>query len=196
MRIALFHDLPSGGAKRTLREVVKRLVPHHRIDLYSLATANEQFCDLRPFTTPGRVFPFVPRPHFRSPFGRLNQVQRWRDLRDLIRQGRDIAAILDGGGYDALLIDASMWTQAPPLLCFTATPSLYNFHEPPRALYEPGWNDSSESPWQRALDRLDPFIALYRGAARRLDRAATRAATQVLVNSAFMQRAVRNVYAI
>ncbi len=196
MRIGLFHDLPSGGAKRSLRELVKRLAPHHRIDLYRLATADEQFCDLRPFTTPGRVFPFAPRRLFRSPLGRLNQLQRWRDLRDLVRQGRSIAATLDAGGYDALFVDASMWTQAPPLLCFTATPSLYNFHEPPRALYEEGWHDRSGSRWHRALDRVDPFIALYRAAARRLDREATRAATRVLVNSAFTQRTVREIYGI
>lgn len=196
MRIALFHDLPSGGAKRTLYELVKRLARHHQIDLYRLATGNEQFCDLRPFTTLRDVFPFTPRPLFGSPLGRLNQLQRWRDLRDLVRQGRAIAAILDARGYDLLFVDASMWTQAPPLLCFAKTVSLYNFHEPPRALYEPEWQRASATRWRRALDRVDPLIALYRGAARRLDRTATAAATRVIVNSAFMQQVVRDTYGI
>jgi glycosyltransferase involved in cell wall biosynthesis len=196
MRIAVFHDLPSGGAKRTLHELVKRLVRRHQIDLYSLSTADERFADVRPFAAVRHVASFAPRRLFPSPLGRLNQAQRWLDLQRLTRLGRDLAARIDAGGYDVLLAEPSMWTQAPPLLLFTSTPALYDLHEPPRALYEPRLRDSDGPRWRRALDRIDPLIALYRGAARRLDRDATRAAPRIAVNSRFIQRAVRRIYGV
>ena len=60
MRIAVFHDLPSGGAKRTLYETVKRLVPKHTVDVYALSTADEAYADLRPLVKRYYAYPFTP----------------------------------------------------------------------------------------------------------------------------------------
>ena len=49
MKIALFHNLPSGGAKRVLFDLVSRLSHYHKIDIYSFSTADHEFCDLRPY---------------------------------------------------------------------------------------------------------------------------------------------------
>jgi glycosyltransferase involved in cell wall biosynthesis len=195
MRIALFHDLPSGGAKRTLFEIVRRLAVRHAVAVYALDTANESFCDIRPYATSYTVIPFVPARLLSSPFGRINQAQRWRDLRRLATAGRAVAAAMDRAEHDVVYAQPSQWTQAPPLLLFAATPSLYDLHEPPRALYERGLNQRrTRARWQRVADRLDPLLHLYRAAARRLDRTATRAATRLAVNSRYTQAAVRQHY--
>lgn len=196
MRIALFHDLPSGGAKRALHELVKRLAQRHHIDLYTLATADEQFCDLRPWTQARREFPFAPSRLFRRPIGRLNQLRRWHDLALLAALSKRIAAAVDARGYDVLLAEPSMWTQAPPLLLHAATPSVYHCHEPARALYERGLNDREQAGWRQAIDRIDPLIALYRRRALRIDWQATRAARCVLVNSRFTRDRVSELYGI
>ena len=80
MRIALFHNTPSGGAKRAIYEWTRRLAANHLVDVYTLSSADHDFCDIRPFVEQHYIFEFQPRGLFGSPWGRLNQLQRWRDL--------------------------------------------------------------------------------------------------------------------
>ena len=102
MKIAIFHNLPSGGAKRAVYEWVQRLAQEHTIDVYSLSTADHSFCDIRPFVSRHESYEFSPHEMFQPPFGRLNQLQRWRDLGELERVNRKIAARINLGGYDVL----------------------------------------------------------------------------------------------
>src|SRR5262245_20051660 len=108
MRIAVFHDLPSGGAKRTLYEFVKRLCARHVIDVYALSTADHAFCDVRPLVHASHEVPFTPLRLFQSPFGRINQLQRWRDLRRLESLSRRLATDIDRQSYDVLFAEPSM----------------------------------------------------------------------------------------
>src|SRR5258708_29848555 len=98
MRIALFHDLASGGAKRSVFEVTRLLAVRHKIDCYTLSSANHTFCDLSPYVDDYHIFDFESFPLFNSPFGRLNQLQRWRGLRRLEEVCRTIALRIDQGG--------------------------------------------------------------------------------------------------
>lgn len=58
MRIFVYHNLPSGGAKRTLQEQVKRLSKDHQIHVFTLSCAEHAFADLRPFCSAHQVFLF------------------------------------------------------------------------------------------------------------------------------------------
>lgn len=197
MRIAVCHDLPSGGAKRALRDVLKRLSIVHAIDVYTLSTADQDFCDLRPLARNCYVFPFQSRRLFRSPLGRLNQFQRWRELCELDAVGRRLASSIDSKGYDVVFVQPCMFTQAPLALLHLTTPAVYFCQEPPRVLYEPPLSRGENvSRAQSALDRFDPLLALYRRTARRLDWKATRCARVVLVNSRFACEAVARVYGV
>src|SRR5574338_1158445 len=116
MRIALFHNLPSGGAKRAIYEWVRRLADEYSIDVFTLNTADHSFCDIRPFVSNYRIYNFTPHVLFRSPLGRLNQLQRWRDLGDLRAiQGR-MAKDINAGGYDLLFANPCLFTFAPAVL--------------------------------------------------------------------------------
>jgi glycosyltransferase involved in cell wall biosynthesis len=197
VRIAVYHNLPSGGAKRTLYETMRRLSRRHHVDVYSLNTADHSFCDVRPFARRTRTFAYRPSVLFSSPFGRLNQLQRWRDLDRLAVLQSQIAAEIDRHGYDVVFAEPCKWTQAPLILANLRTPSVYYCHEPPRALYDASVRQhSSNHRWRPWLDERDPMIALYRSAARRLDWRATRSADLVLVNSQYMRRIVTEVYGI
>jgi len=197
VRIAIWHNLRSGGAKRTLHEMVKHLSQGHSVDEYALSTADHCYCDLRPWVRARHVFPFEPHYLFRSPFGRLNQLQRWRDLRRLDQLARQIASQIDAEDYDVVFAQPCIWTQAPLVLRYLQTPSVYYLHEPPRALYEePPRREGAGDGWRRVLDRFDPMIPLYRSAARRLDRKATQAANRVLVNSQFIREAASRIYGV
>jgi glycosyltransferase involved in cell wall biosynthesis len=195
MRIAVFHDLPSGGAKRSLFETAQRLAKRHTLDVYVFGTANEEFCDLRPFANNYRVYPLTSPRLLKSPFGRYNQLSRWRHLQKIRRICRKIAADIDLGDYDVVLVHPSQWTQAPLVLPYLKTPSVYYCHEVPRHLYESiKFAKSGTTPSK--LDRFDPFIKLYRQTARQLDWEATQAADTVLVNSQFTGQIAGQVYGV
>lgn len=195
MRLALFHDLPSGGAKRAVADMTRQLAARHPVDVYTLDNACHDFADLRPHAQRHQLFPFRPSRLLQRPFGRLNQLQRWRDLARLDRLGQQIAAAVDAHGYDVLLAHPSRWSQAPLLLRHVRTRSVYYMHEPLRRLYEPRIaRPHDRNGWTPALDRIDPLIAAYRRRLRRLDRLATRRATRRLTNSRFTAAAVATIY--
>ena len=197
MRIAIYHNLPSGGAKRTLYESMKRLSQRHTLDVFTLSTADKNFCDLREFSNAEFVFHFSPAKLFQAPFGRLNQVQRWLDLQRLDRLARHIARSMDEGKYDVVFVQPCMWTQAPLVLRYLRTPAIYYCHEPPRHLYEaPFEHASSKLNIHRTLDSIDPVLRLYRFTARRFDKLATRSAKLVLVNSIHIKNQAKKIYGL
>ncbi len=118
------------------------------------------------------VFEFNSRHLFDSPFGRLNQFQRWRDLGDLIDLSQRIASTIDNGGYDVVFAHTCMYTFIPVFLQYLETPSVYYLHEPfGRLFYR-----NIERPYiqtnkrREVLDRFDPLIGLYE---RRLEAVTT-----------------------
>ena len=96
VKVAIFHNLPSGGAKRALYEIVIRLPLEWLIDVYTLSTSDDNFCDLANRVNLKFTFRFSPGRLFNSPFGRLNQFQRWRDLLRLNRISRKISDRREG----------------------------------------------------------------------------------------------------
>jgi glycosyltransferase involved in cell wall biosynthesis len=198
MNIAIYHNLPSGGAKRSLYEMARRLVWTHHLDVYTLSTADHAFCDLRPHCDRHVVFPFSPLPPARRPFGRLNQGIRALDLFRLRALGKTIAAQIDAAAYDVVFVHHCRYGQAPALLRFLDTPSVYYCQEPPRFLYEPPvprpYTEFSAA--QRLGNHFDPLPALYRRVVRDLDRAAVLAASRVLANSAYSRESLYHIYGI
>ena len=198
MRIAVYHDLPSGGGKRALHETVRRLAGRHTVDAFSLTAADHKFCDIRPFCSNHTVFPYVPLPLAGTPFGRINQAVRVVDLWRLRRLERHIAATIDRARYDVVYVHNCQFGQSPNVLSFLRTPSVYYCAEPPRHLYEP----APDRPYLRStglrgtIDRIDPLIRLYRGTLARIDRSNARAARLVLANSAYSQATLRRIYGL
>lgn len=186
MRIAVFHDLPSGGAKRALRQQVLGLSARgHNVRVYVPSTAEERFSPLSGAASDVRVFPRPVQPDREEALERgLSPAMalRWvRYLAAVHRSEREIAAEIDAGAHDAVLVAASQFTQAPWVLRFLRTPTLYFCQEPLRAAYEP---------------RVAPPITriAIRGTIGRVDLANTRAASLVAVNSHFSARRIRRIY--
>ena len=195
MKIALYHNLPSGGAKRAVFETIRRLVPQHIVDVYSLSTANHTFCDLRPFIRQHYIFEFQPLSLFPSPWGRLNQLQRWRDLYRLEGIAQQVASEIDHRDYDLVYVHPSMWIQAPTVLNHLRTPTVYHLHESLRLIYEPRLSRPYlKNSWQEKVDQVDPLISLYLRKLAKLDRRNTLRATSLLTNSRFTATNVRHIY--
>lgn len=199
MRIAIYHNLPSGGAKRTLYEMVRRLSATHQVDLFTLSCANHEFADVRPFAHQHRVYAFSPRPLFDSPFGRLNQAVRLADLGRLRRLMQQIGRDVQAGGYDVLFVHPCQFEKCSSLLQYVSLPTVYYCQEPLRHLYEAAPYrpyDGVESVRRQWLNKVDPLPKLYYSRLKQGDRQNTRAANRVLVNSRFMQTAVDAIYGI
>lgn len=198
MRIALFFNLPSGGAKRAVYEWTRRLAKGHEIDVYTLSCAEHDFCDIRSSVQSYKVFDFTPHYLFESPFGRLNQLQYWRDLGLLTNLHQHIADDINSSNYNAVLANASMYTFIPIFLHYVQIPATYYLHEPfGRAI-----NRNLSRTYQRKnrvrgfLDRYDPLIKLYK---RRLDSLqvdSIYAADCLLANSAFTKASMKTAYGV
>jgi glycosyltransferase involved in cell wall biosynthesis len=195
MRIALYHNLPSGGAKRSVYEHVRGLSSRHTIDLYSLDSANHHYCDLRPFVEKCTIYSLGEYYDFKSPFGRLNQLQRWRRLVSLDALSKKIAADIDRRQYDVVYVHPCIWTQAPAILKYLKTPSVYFIHEPPRKYYEP----EIPRPYiphglRKTIDRWDPFLKLFRSKLLSMDRQSSLSASHLLTNSYFTAGNIQRIY--
>jgi len=192
VRIALYHNVGSGGTKRAIYEWVKQLAGNHSIDIYSLSTANHAFCDIRPFGRKNHIYQFKPRKLFNSPFGRINQLQRWRDLGDLDRLNEQIAADISAGQYDVVFANTCIFSSIPPLLKYLRIPSVFYLHEPfrrtiVRNIQRPYFQEST---WQIRFNRYDPFIKLYQ---HRLDMLQSKCAigtSRLLACSQFLQKRI------
>ena len=195
MRIALFHNLPSGGAKRAIYETVRRLSLRHAVDVFTLSTSEHTLWDLRPLVRDHRVYPFRPHHLFRSPLGRLNALQRWRDLLRLEAVSQLIAMDIEQNAYDVAYVHPCMWTQAPPVLRYLRTASVYHIHEPLRWAYErPVPRPYLNTGCRGQIDRIDPLRWLYRRRLTSGDQLSTLKATRVLANSRFTAANVRRIY--
>ncbi|MEM3432913.1 MAG: glycosyltransferase family 4 protein [Candidatus Methanomethyliaceae archaeon] len=219
MRIALYHNLPSGGAKRSVAEHLKRLARRHTIHVYTLSCADHDFADLRPYAHDHRIFPFRPLPLFRSPFGRLNQLFRLVDLFRLNSLNRTIANEIGAGNYDLVCVHPCQFSNAPSLLTWlTGTrgknyfpnelaqalppslarpnppnvPVIFFCHEVLRRLYDPpiAREYRRKRGFRHLMDRLDPLPSLYHTFLQRADGRAIRAADVVLANSYFTRETV------
>jgi len=196
LKIALFQNLPSGGAKRTLYEQCKRLSNNHSIDVYTLSNAEHNYCDIRPYTTKYQVFPFQAAPLLRSPFGRINALIRLLDIMRLRRIESNMASFINASNYDVVYVQPCKYTNSPALLRYLLVPTVFNCQETLRRVYDPPLNTtkSERSLIGKSLDRIDPTPGLYLKALKNEDRRNLMSADCVLVNSMFSKERFRISY--
>lgn len=198
MNIALFHNAPSGGAKRAIFEWTRLLGQRHSIDVYTLSTANHEFCDIRSLVKHHFIYTFAPRRLFDSPWGRLNQLQRWRDLAALTDIERDIACTINAEGYDVAFVHTCQFTVIPILIQYLDVPSVYYLHEAVgiSSAANLGRPYLQSEAWREHLDRIDPLIELYASQLKSTQEASIRAADRLLANSNFTCKQMQDQYGI
>lgn len=200
MKIAIYHNLSSGGAKRSLYEIVKRLNQRHKINVYSLSSADHEFCDIRPLAESYRVYPFQAGKLFKSPLGRLNSITRVFDLVRLRRINEIISNDIKKNKPDLIFVEPCRFENAPSLLRYISDyASVYYCHEPYRILYEdtpprPYYNGRSK--FRQTLDQYDRLLIYFRNYAKNNDQLNIQKAGRVFVNSAYTKQQVEKIYQI
>lgn len=187
MKLAVFHALPMGGARRAVVELTSRLADHHEVTVFELALASDT-----PVSWPDSI------PVRRSVVRDAWLSRRNRRVAELLLMPawqwrvRQVGAEIDAMGFDALIAHPCRVTQAPGFLKRMRTPSVYYMHEVRRTSYEAGYRPTSvrvPRTLGRWLDRLADAWP------RRLDSQAVGAATLLVCNSAFTAERILASYA-
>lgn len=130
MRIAFFHNLPSGGAKRTAYELIKHLSKHHEVDLFVYDKQSEDFLDIRPLVS-STISVENGNSDAKKGLNRLFSLIKVR------RASKQLAHLVNQGNYEVSLIMQCKVTNSPFLLRYLNVPSLYFCHEPLAKILEP-----------------------------------------------------------
>lgn len=142
MRIAVFHNLWAGGAKRALFEQVRALGARgHTLDVFTLSTADETFLPLQPVAHAYHVEPVeLPQPlstrWLPLALQYLNLGRRLGQLDVLEAAQKRLAERIDDKGYDLVYVHHDYLAKSPYLLRYLRTPSVYYCQEPLRRYYE------------------------------------------------------------
>lgn len=203
MTIAVFHDLPSGGAKRALHELCRELARQgHTLDLFIPETADEAFLPLDAFIRTKVVFS-VTGVRRASP----GQPARWTPIAWMFagRCHPTIAAVINRGNYDVAFVHGGRYPQVPSLLRHLTIPSVLYCQEPNRILYEAPIRDTEQSGGgaspsglrdrlrrsERVRDLVLPII--HR---KRMERVNITHATMVLANSYFSHESILRAFGV
>jgi glycosyltransferase involved in cell wall biosynthesis len=157
----------------------------HRLDAFVPSTADENYLPLMEAASSvariGRPRPPDRERALEGGISPLDPIQWLRYLRLVRASERETARMIDDRGYNLVLVGASQFTQAPWVLRWLRTPTLYYCQEPLRAAYEPRISG--------------PIIrTAIRHTLGRVDRRNARAATRVAVNSRFSAGRIGSVY--
>jgi glycosyltransferase involved in cell wall biosynthesis len=200
MKIALYHNLLSGGAKRALYEMVLRLADQHDFLVETLTCSNHNFADISPLVRQYHQHPYQPSKMLKSPFGRLNQLLRWVDLNRLNNLCASIAGKINQQAPDLLFANPCQFENSPSVLRHhNGLPSVFFCQEPLRLLYEEMPSrpyDLPETRLHHFLGQVDPLPKLYYSRLKHNDQENLKNANLVLVNSAYVQQQVREIYGV
>jgi len=206
MKIAIWHNLPSGGGKRALYDHVRGLLGRgHRIEAWCPPSADQAYLPLGdlirehvvPLAMPGRA-DWDRRLRIASPMApRLAAMEA---------HGRACAAAIGTGGFDLLVAHPCLFFRTSPIGRFATIPKVLYLQEPYRALYEA----QPRLPWLAPPPPAHPLLSLGRLREEALHRRAFRNAQiqagaerdnaaafdRILVNSLFSRESVLRAYGL
>src|SRR5713101_1408682 len=193
MKLAVYHNHPSGGARRALNGFCRELSKQHAIDVYTLTTADQTMLRDEDFARAVIRVPYEVRPLMRMGLY-LNDLRRAESYAELARVNARVAGLIDAAGYDAVLVDECRFTNAPYLLDSLRTPSAYYCHHRLRAPEE-SHRDASATLYQKLRDLWHrPFERRLRLRLWTDDARCMRRASVVLTNSRFSARELQRLY--
>ena len=135
LKIAVFHNLPTGGAKRALYGYVEYLTrTGNTVDVFVPSTANENFLPLNDVASQVYVFP-VPKTIGGSIYSYIKYIPpmvKQVSLRDLEKTEQIIADKINKGNYDVVFSEQDQYTMAPFLLKYLKKPLVYYCQQPLR----------------------------------------------------------------
>lgn len=186
MKIAVFHELPKGGAKIAVEEICKRLKEKHQVDLFYTDEIRDYESE-RNFSK-AYFYRFIPKKWTGNDW----RTRVYKDSLELIKLyylhkkiARDIRRI----SYDLFFINASKFIESPFVMRFKNKNKIFYLHDPhDRSLYE----SMGES------EKLDSFRTFYtvvnRAIKKIIDRRNMKGVDFFLANSKYTQTQFGKTY--
>ena len=184
MRIAVWHDLPSGGGKRALYQHVRGLVDRgHFVESWCLDTADQTYLPLSQLVTE-HVCPL----HINGNQN-ISDAEREAALIEAFDDAcRRCAAEIEDGGFDLLFANTAQRFHVPYVLKYVQIPKVLYLQEPCRPLYEAG----PILPW---ISADHEWLEIVRARARQ-EWFSARSCDTILVNSYFSRESVARTFGI
>jgi glycosyltransferase involved in cell wall biosynthesis len=130
MKIAVWHNLPSGGGKRALWHHVAGLISRgHEVQSWCPATADQEFLPLSRLCTE-HVLPFNHQSKSKASLG------LWHLLKEMDAHCRECARQMEGQGFDVLFANCCSFFATTPIARHARLPSVLYLGEPHREFYE------------------------------------------------------------
>jgi glycosyltransferase involved in cell wall biosynthesis len=199
MKIAVFHNLPSGGAKRALYGYLKFLTESNNIvDVFVPSTADESFLPLRDIVHKVQIFPVRT-----TLTGYLYSVLKYTNistnisLRDLELVHKSIAQVINQGDYDAVYCEQDIYIYSPFLLKYLKKPHVYYCQQPPFFRNHIAQNlFKSAGIVKESFLKRNVFLKYYFKNYRKLNSQNMKKAKYVLANSYFSRELILMEYGL
>jgi len=208
LKIAVWHNLPSGGGKRALYHHVKGLVERgHSLESWTLTTADQSYLPLKDLLVE-HVIPYdsAPEKNFLRRIGRAvsNYYDGVARMRAFDEACKRCAQEIEAGQFDLLFANSSILYFMPYVMRHVRMPKVLYLQEPYRPLYEADpilpWvgsvreNKTSQDPFRsRAFISGNLQLRTLRLQAK-LEWLNAQACDLILVNSYYSRESVLRAY--
>ena len=185
-KLAVFHNLPSGGGIRVLGQLIPILRNSFEITVHCLE--GSAVLDL-PDGISKKVWEFSDGKRlcgFNKLVAPITLSSRLDSLKTVCRQ---VAENINDTA-DLVLVHNSMFIAAPPILNYLKIPSLYFCYEYPRHIYEPDIIKRTDNPFFHFL------LSSLRSKEKEMDKKAVLSATRVVTFSTWMKNKLGGIYGI
>lgn len=205
LKIAVWHNLPSGGGKRALHDHVRGLIGRgHTVEAWCPPTADPGYLPLSPMVPEHVVALDWPAPTLGDKLQVTLGINR--QIAAMDAHSRACAKQIAQGGFDVLFANTCRFFRAPMIGRHARLPSVLYLQEPYRWLYEalprlpwlalaredqPGLHPST---WRAAF--LDWRTVRNARVQAREEVASATAFTRILVNSYFSRESVLRAYGL
>ncbi|HSA84255.1 MAG TPA: glycosyltransferase family 4 protein [Patescibacteria group bacterium] len=187
MKIAVFHELPPGGARIAVNEIAKRLKKKHAVDLY--VVDEQKNPNEKNFYSTIHFYQFIPKVWE----GNNWKIRIYKDTIELFRLfllNKRIAEDSKKNQYDLLFVHASRFIESPFILRFPNVQKIFYLHDPhDRSVYEQDLITQTKSDIFRRL-----YAFFNRSIRKMLDKQNLDGADFFLANSRFTQKMFQKTY--
>ncbi len=195
MKIAVFHNLPSGGAKRALYNNVDFLTSTHEVDVFVPSTANEEYLPLKTISNNLMTFK-VNNTSLGFFFSAIKYFPDRVSLTDLEKTQKKIAETVNKGDYDVVLCEQDRYTMAPFFLKYIKKPQVYYCQQSIISREEISRKLFKEAGLGAMNDLRSFRLKLYGSRMMSMDKKIAAYSPYTVVNSYFSHEAILRTYGL
>lgn len=187
MKIAIFHELHTGGGRKAVNEIARVLKKRHHVDLYLVD--NKVHHGENIFFHNIFFYQFIPK-IWRGNNWRVKLYKDSFELWQLYQLHKKIAEVIDKKQYDVVFIHPSQFTQAPFLLRMLKTKKIYYCEEQLRIVYDPYFSLGKMNFLKKVYEVTNRFIR------KRIDEVNIHHADVIVANSFYTQNRIEKAYSL